>query len=136
MLLTGVCVLAADVFSAVGYVGASRRLHLGMLRTSLRAPMMFFDATPVGRLMNRFAKDVDVIDTMLPRTINTLIWCTFNVIATICVIAFNLPLFLLTVVPLLVFYWFIQVTSSPCLRHIFVQMFPPVAWYKHVCNAF
>ena len=108
----------SDVFIAIGYVGASRRLHLGMLRTSLRAPMMFFDATPVGRLMNRFAKDIDVIDTMLPKTIDDLIWCAFDVMATICVIAINLPLFFLTVVPLLVLYWFIQVTSLSCLGYI------------------
>ena len=31
-------------------------LHLDMLSTILRAPMRFFDATPKGRIINRFTK--------------------------------------------------------------------------------
>ena len=37
-----------------------------MLRRILQAPMSFFDTTPVGRMVNRFAKDVDICDSTLP----------------------------------------------------------------------
>jgi ABC-type multidrug transport system fused ATPase/permease subunit len=38
---------------------ASSRMHDKVFRKILRSPMSFFDVTPVGRLLNRFSKDLD-----------------------------------------------------------------------------
>jgi ATP-binding cassette subfamily C (CFTR/MRP) protein 1 len=39
-------------------------LHSAIMRT-LRAPMSFFDTTPLGRITNRFSRDVDTMDNNL-----------------------------------------------------------------------
>ena len=40
---------------------SSRILHEQLLYTVLRAPMAFFDTTPLGRIINRFSTDVDKV---------------------------------------------------------------------------
>ncbi len=44
----------------------SRSLHDSMFGKVIRAPMRFFDLNPVGRVMNRFSKDLGVIDEEVP----------------------------------------------------------------------
>lgn len=44
---------------------ASRTLLRQAVTRTLRAPMSFFDTTPLGRITNRFSRDVDVMDNNL-----------------------------------------------------------------------
>ncbi|KAH9123527.1 hypothetical protein LEN26_009923, partial [Aphanomyces euteiches] len=45
---------------------ASRRLFDGLTGALLRAPMRFFDTTPLGRLLYRFSNDMNTVDTQQP----------------------------------------------------------------------
>ena len=55
--------LAAAV--AYGAIRASKTLHEALLSNIMRCPMSFFDTTPLGRIINRFSKDVDTMDAEL-----------------------------------------------------------------------
>ncbi|KAM7295390.1 ATP-binding cassette sub-family C member 2 [Ixodes scapularis] len=43
----------------------SQSLHSGMLSCVLSSPVSFFDATPRGRILNRFSMDLDAIDSRM-----------------------------------------------------------------------
>ncbi|CAG8607661.1 8848_t:CDS:10, partial [Dentiscutata erythropus] len=48
-----------------GSLRASKKLYQTLLHRVIRAPLRFFDTTPVGRILNRFGKDFETIDSSL-----------------------------------------------------------------------
>ena len=54
-----------------------------MLENVLKAPMSFFDTNPKGRVVNRFAKDVDYVDRAIPMTLEALLRLLFQVITNL-----------------------------------------------------
>ena len=59
----------------------SSKLHNKMLENVLKAPMSFFDTNPKGRVVNRFAKDVDLVDRSIPMTLEALLRLLFQVLS-------------------------------------------------------
>ncbi|KYM99989.1 Multidrug resistance-associated protein 1 [Cyphomyrmex costatus] len=97
-----------DLAPQLGCWLAARQMHIVMLRAVMRAPLTFFDTTPIGRIISRFAKDVDVLDTSLPPQISDTIYCLFEVIATLFVISYSTPIFVVVILPIGAIYYFIQ----------------------------
>lgn len=50
-----------------------------MLHRIIKSPMEFFERTPVGRLISRFSKDIDVIDNQLPSSLYSFNYCFWMV---------------------------------------------------------
>ncbi|XP_032133380.1 multidrug resistance-associated protein 4 isoform X6 [Sapajus apella] len=49
-------------------VNSSQTLHNKMFESILKAPVLFFDRNPIGRILNRFSKDIGHLDDLLPLT--------------------------------------------------------------------
>lgn len=100
--------LVASIVLAIGCLNAARDLHNGLLKNTMRLPMAFFDTTPLGRIMNRFSKDVDMADNTLPMSIRTWLMMFFSVAAVLVVISYSTPIFMAVILPLGIVYYFIQ----------------------------
>lgn len=92
-----------------GTVNSSETLHQSLLERIMRAPLGFFDTTPLGRIVNRFSKDIDTIDSAIPQAIDGWLICALQVVATLLLISVEVPIFMAVVVPILALYLFIQV---------------------------
>ncbi|KAL4852933.1 Multidrug resistance-associated protein 1 [Chlorella vulgaris] len=96
---------ASNLLSALR---ASRVIHHRCLTSLVRAPVTFFDTTPVGRILNRFSKDTDDVDFLLSMSMSEFGNCIFQLLATTIFIAVIQPWILVGIGPLAVVYYFLQ----------------------------
>lgn len=78
-IIVGFFSFFCDLAPQLGCWFAARSMHLSMLKGVLRSPLVFFDVTPQGRILARFSKDIDVLDTGLPQQISDTVYCCFEV---------------------------------------------------------
>ena len=94
------------LFVAFASVAAGRTLHGNMMHALLRAPMAFFHATPLGRIINRISKDVSNIDRNLASNSTIFLRGLVQIIGTLVIIGISTPYTLVTFVPLIaMFFW-------------------------------
>lgn len=90
-----------------GALRANRSLYADLLHRVFRAPLRFFDTTPMGRILNRFSKDFEAVDSRIP-TDFMIFWINWLAIisaaVTICCVlpAFILPMVVVAVVNILI----------------------------------
>ncbi|XP_028650798.1 multidrug resistance-associated protein 5 isoform X2 [Erpetoichthys calabaricus] len=101
-----------------GTLRASSRLHDQLFRKILRSPMKFFDTTPTGRILNRFSKDMDEVDTRLPFQAEMFIQNVILVFFCLGVIGYVFPWFLVAVGPLLIFFTILHMISRVFIREL------------------
>ncbi|CAG2113547.1 unnamed protein product [Medioppia subpectinata] len=104
-----------------GSIKAATYLHFKMLEQIMHSPMSFFDTTPLGRILNRFSKDVDTCDSTLQQTIRVVLTCGFTTLSTLVIISMQIPIFLAIIVPVAIIFYLIQkfyITTSRQLKRL------------------
>ncbi|XP_029065759.1 multidrug resistance-associated protein 4 isoform X2 [Monodon monoceros] len=114
-------------------VSSSQTLHNQMFESILRAPVLFFDRNPTGRILNRFSKDIGHMDDLLPLTFLDFIQTFLQVIGVVGVAVSVIPWIAIPLVPLgIIFFvlrrYFLQTsrdvkrlestTRSPVFSHL------------------
>jgi len=89
---------------------SSENLHSDMVTAILKAPVLFFDSNPIGRILNRFSKDIGCLDEVLPKTF---------------LFAIQIVLFVLTaaLVPLVANAWLAAVVVPIILLYVYISRY-------------
>ncbi|XP_041438363.1 ATP-binding cassette sub-family C member 4 isoform X2 [Xenopus laevis] len=94
------------VFRVLVY--AAQTLHNQMFQSLLNAPILFFDRNPIGRILNRFSKDIGHLDDLLPFTFLDFIQVFLQILGVIAVAVSVIPWILVPLLPLVIVFYFLR----------------------------
>ncbi|CAH0584374.1 unnamed protein product [Chrysodeixis includens] len=116
---------------------SSINLHNQMFSNILGATMRFFDTNPSGRILNRFSKDMGIVDEILPKMYIDTIQIFMVMVGILVMVAIVNPLMLVTtcVCGALIYFWALiylstaqgikrveGITRSPVFSHVTATM--------------
>lgn len=71
---------------------ANKKLHEHMIRRVLQAPVnLYFDTTPIGRIINKFSKDLNQVEASFGWTFGTIYALVFTLLYTVIIAIISLP---------------------------------------------
>uniref|UniRef100_A0A0L8GHH2 ABC-type glutathione-S-conjugate transporter n=1 Tax=Octopus bimaculoides TaxID=37653 RepID=A0A0L8GHH2_OCTBM len=117
-IIQGINVLVYALMYAMGTIKAAASMHFRLLDNIIHCPMSFFDTTPIGRIINRFSRDIDVVDNTLAFIIRRWLQIVLQSIGTIIIIGYSTPDFLVVVLPIMLVYYIIQTVYIPSSRQL------------------
>ncbi|CAL5409234.1 unnamed protein product [Camellia sinensis] len=117
---------------------AARKLHDTMLQSVLRAPMLFFHTNPIGRVINRFARDVGDIDCNVASSMNMFLSQVWQLLSTFVLIGIVSTISLWAIMPLLILFYaaylYYQSTSREVKRLDSITRSPVYAQFGEALN--
>jgi ABC-type multidrug transport system fused ATPase/permease subunit len=86
----------------------SKLFHSMLLNRILSAKIRFFDLNPVGRILNRFAKDIETLDDLIPSDLFSFLQFGMIVIGSIVISIVINYIIIFSLVPVIVVFIFIR----------------------------
>ncbi|KAK1170047.1 multidrug resistance-associated protein 4-like [Acipenser oxyrinchus oxyrinchus] len=114
-------------------VNSAQTLHNQMFQSIVRTPVRFFDINPIGRILNRFSKDIGQLDNLLALTFADFVQTFLQIVGVIAVAVSVIPWIIIPLIPLLIIFiilrrYFLQTsrdikrlestTRSPVFSHL------------------
>ncbi|XP_076594665.1 ATP-binding cassette sub-family C member 12 isoform X2 [Chaetodon auriga] len=97
---------------------AACKFHNRMFKNIISSPMSFFDTTPTGRILNRFAKDQEEVDSVLPVNMDPFLQFCLMVTFTIVIISAVFPAMLIAVAVMGALFILILFIFQRSIRHM------------------
>ncbi|GMH31056.1 hypothetical protein Nepgr_032899 [Nepenthes gracilis] len=117
---------------------AAKRLHDAMLNSIFRAPLVFYQTNPLGRIINRFAKDISDIDRTVSVYGNMFFAQMSQLLSTFALIGIVSTLSLWAIMPLLVLFYsaylYYQSTAREVKRLDSITRSPVYAQFGEALN--
>ena len=108
---------------AKGSLRGSRKVHDRVVAAVLAAPLAWFEATPVGRVLNRCASDVQTIDKDLMNELAMLAQYVLSLAGIVAVILYEIPVAAASVAPMVGFSYVFAGRYYACERRRFPPLF-------------
>lgn len=83
---------------------AAKLLNIEASKKIMHAPMAFMDVSPIGRVLNRFTKDTDVLDNQIVEEFRNFMAPLCSIMGTIILCIIYIPWFAIAVPIILIFY--------------------------------
>ena len=107
-LFQALIMVAGGLMFVYSSMRASREIHSKALKKVFHSPMAWFDSQPLGRIINRFSRDLETIDNLLPEVYRALFYTGLMALSIFILISIVLPIFLAPLIPILIGYWYLQ----------------------------
>lgn len=110
--ILGILVLVATLFNKLFWLSrgirAGQNMHDNMLNSILGTSIRFFDATPIGRILQRFSRDIESVDVHLQWSFESAVRVFLQVLSSMILIFMLVPLMIFIAIPVLFLYYQVQ----------------------------
>ena len=127
--------MTAYLLQTYGSFGAAQSIHDNVVYAVLRAPMAFFDKTPIGRILNRLSSDIERVDTGIGHLYGFMFILVAEVVQCLLAIFIAIPYLMIVISPLLVIFVFSVVSHLiRLINHVLTKCWFRGSSTKHQFN--